>query len=215
MISKKELLKSWKIYPVLVDSLFRDRKELVSRFHALIDSDIDCIQLRFKSIAEREIFELARKMTREARQRGIPVIIDDRPETAVVLGADGVHIGKADVDPRIARKLLGKKAIIGRTTRAGIKELETFDPEYVDYLSVGPLFPTPTKPDLKALPHSRVKRFVREVDMPVVGIGAVGSGNADRVKALGIKTVAFVRYAVTYGNTKTAIKELGRIMEDD
>lgn len=214
MISKKDLLKNWKIYPVLVDSLFRDREELISRFRSLISSDIDCIQLRFKSIAEKKVFELAREMTKEARQRGIPVIIDDRPETAVVLGADGVHIGKADIDPGVARRILGDKAVIGRTTRANIEELETFDPGSVDYLSVGPLYTTPTKPDLRALPHSRVKRFVREVNMPIVGIGAVDSDNARRVRSLGIETVAFVRYGVTCGETKASIQELRKIMED-
>jgi thiamine-phosphate pyrophosphorylase len=214
MISKKDLLRSWKIYPVLVDSLFRDRKKLISRFRSLISSDIDCIQLRFKSIAERKVFDLARTMTKEARQRGIPVIIDDRPESAVVLGADGVHIGKADVDPRTARRILGKKAIIGRTTRADLEELHTFDPGCVDYLSVGPLYGTPTKPGLEALPHSRVKRFVREVNMPVVGIGGIDSGNVERVRSLGIGTVAFVRYAVTSGKTKASIRQLRRMMEE-
>jgi len=212
MISKRELLRNWKLYPVLVDSLFPDGKSLLAKFRELLDSPIDCIQLRFKDIADSRVFDMAAGMVDRARKVGLPVLIDDRPEAALALGADGVHLGKADIPPRIARELLGRDAIIGRTTRARLPELELFDGKDVDYVSAGPLYVTPTKPGLRALPHARVKKFIEVSPYPVVGIGAIDGSNIEHVKGLGVRTVAFVRYGITARDTRKKIEELRRFL---
>ena len=113
MKSKKQLLKSWKIYAILDESFFSDNRRLLKKFHDLIESPIDVIQLRFKKLVDESFLRAAKKMTHRAKEKGIPLVINDRPDIALILGAEGVHLGKGDISVRSARSLLGRRAIIG------------------------------------------------------------------------------------------------------
>ena len=146
-------------------------------------------------------------MVIEAKRKGIPLIINDRPEVALSLGASGVHLGKSDIAVGIARKMLGPGAIIGRTVR-NVRELKQLDKKCVDYASIGPLFNTPLKPGLKTVPILKLRQLCKKTDMPLVGIGGINSSNVEKIVACGINTVAFVRYALKGKDTTAKIKKL-------
>jgi len=211
MISKKQLLKNWKVYAVLDDGLFPDMRELLKKYDDLLESPIDVLQLRFRALARHCVFRMAGKMVRRAQKRNISVVINDRPEAALALGANGVHLGKGDIPAPVARKLLGTCAIIGRTIR-GAWDLADIDRKDVDYAAIGPVFRTPLKPGLKAVPRREVRKVVKKAEVPLVAIGGINSSNVREIIGCGIKTVAFVRYGITEKDTRMKIDELRKIV---
>ena len=103
------------------------------------------MQLREKHLDARPLLEAARRACRVCHDHGVPFILNDRPDLAVEAEADGVHVGQDDAPPALARRLLGPDAIVGLSTHAPV-ELEAAATEPVDYVSAGPVSPTPTKP---------------------------------------------------------------------
>jgi len=207
MTSKKRLLKNWRIYPVLYDGLFPGADELLRKFRQLLKSPVDAIQLRLDDIHDPAIFKAAKRMVSEARKKRIPIIINDRPETALSLGVSGVHLGKGDIPERVARKMLGPAAIIGRTVR-GPGELKQLDARHVDYASIGPVHATPLKPGIRSVTGSKLRRARGAARMPLVAIGGINADNAGKVVREGIRAVAFARYALRDKDTPGKIKLL-------
>jgi len=212
MKSKKRLLKSWKIYAILDESFFSDERWLLKKFRDLIESPIDVIQLRFKKLVNESFLRAAKKMTRSAKEKGIPLIINDRPDIALILGASGVHLGKGDISVRSARSLLGRRAIIGRTIRA-VADLEKEQSvNDIDYVAIGPVFDTPLKPSLKRVSPERLRELSEKIKIPVIAIGGINDTNVREVLRYGISAVAFVRYAAAQKNTKDKIIKLRKIV---
>ena len=211
MKSKKQLLKSWKIYAVLDGSLFPGRRELLRKFRDLLESPVDAVQLRIKGFADLSLYRAAKEMTVRAGRQNIPLIINDRPDIALSAGAAGVHLGKSDIPVPIARKILGAGAIIGRTIRSQ-EDLKSADIKDADYVAIGPIFHTPFKPELKTIPRSRLRELSGIVRMPLVAIGGINKDNVGEVVAEGIRTVAFARYGITEKNTRKRIEELRKKM---
>lgn len=103
------------------------------------------MQLRDKVLDARPLLERGRVVQRVCADHGVPFVLNDRPDLALELGADGVHVGQDDAPPTLARRLLGPDAIVGLSTHAPA-ELDASAAEEVDYVSTGPVAPTPTKP---------------------------------------------------------------------
>jgi len=153
-------------------------------------------------------------MTLLAKTKGISLIINDRPEIALMIGASGVHLGKGDVSVRTARKLLGRDAIIGQTIRKFTDFSEARDIKEIDYAAIGPVFDTPLKPALRRITSRRLREAVEKIKIPLVAIGGISDTNVEEVLQKGIKTVAFVRYALTQKNTKEKIEKLRKIINN-
>src|SRR6266480_6947320 len=122
-----------------------DRPDLAPFLEACIHGGVDLVQLRDKQLEARPLLERARLARRVCRDHGVPFILNDRPDLALEVEADGVHVGQHDVSPTLARRLLGPDAIVGLSTHAP-SELDAALEEPVDYYSAGPVTATPTKP---------------------------------------------------------------------
>jgi thiamine-phosphate pyrophosphorylase len=122
-----------------------DRPDLSQFLTACIRGGVDLVQLRDKSLDARPLLARAVVAARVCRELGVPFLVNDRPDLALAAGADGVHVGQDDVPAAVARRILGPDAIIGLSTH-GPPELDASGPEPVDYISTGPVAPTPTKP---------------------------------------------------------------------
>ncbi|MFH1798884.1 MAG: thiamine phosphate synthase [Candidatus Omnitrophota bacterium] len=207
MKSKKQLLKNWKIYVILDNSLVADKQELLKIFFNLLESPVDAIQLRFENITDFSVYRVAEKMVAKAKRKNLALIINDRPEIALSLHADGVHLGKADVSAALARKILGSGAIIGKTIR-NERDFKAINKRDVDYAAIGPVFATPLKPGLKSVSSSVLQDLCRKNILPLVAIGGINDRNIDQITSRGIRTVAFARYAFARGNTKQRIEKL-------
>ncbi len=122
-----------------------DRPDLAQFIEACIGGGVDMVQLRDKLLEARALIRRASLAALVCRDLGVPFILNDRPDLALEVGADGVHVGQDDAPPSLARRILGPDAIIGCSTHAP-DELDAALQEPADYLSAGPVEPTPTKP---------------------------------------------------------------------
>jgi thiamine-phosphate pyrophosphorylase len=122
-----------------------DRPDLAEFLEACIAGGVDLVQLRDKHLEARPLLARARLARSVCAPRGIPFVLNDRPDLALACEADGVHVGQDDSPPEVARAILGPEAIIGLSTHAPA-EWDAAAGEPVDYLSAGPVQATPTKP---------------------------------------------------------------------
>ena len=211
MRSKNRLLKNWEIYAILDDGIFPDERTLGRKFRALMRGGADVIQLRFKCISRVSRQRFAAGLVRAGSKRGIPVIINDRPEMALFLGAQGVHLGKGDVSCGSARALLGTRAVIGRSGRC-LRDVRSAERSGADYAAIGPVFATPLKPGISPPARSEVRKALNSARIPVVAIGGINKGNVGALVKEGVKTVAFIRYGITDRATDEKIRDLRRAM---
>jgi thiamine-phosphate pyrophosphorylase len=157
------------------------------------------IQLREKRLSPREFYREAEAALRVAREHGARLIINDRADIALALGADGLHVGQDDLPPEAARRLLGDGAVVGFSTH-NVEQAIAAAQMPLDYIAVGPIFATQTKenPDpvvgLEGL--RRVRRAVGK-GVALVAIGGVTAENAAEVIEAGADTVAVISALLT------------------
>lgn len=169
----------------------------------------DVIQLRDKKASDEELLRVAEKILSVTRPRGIPLIINDRLEVARLAAADGVHLGQEDASWSEARSLLGESALIGRSTHNQEQALAA-QAQGFDYIGVGPVYGTPTKPGAKAVGLDLVRFAAQNLDVPFVAIGGIDESNVRDVLAAGAKTVAVVRAVAGNPDPKKASESLLR-----
>lgn len=158
------------------------------------------VQLREKHLAPREFCREAEAALRVAHEWGARLIINDRADIALAVGADGVHLGQDDLPPLAARRLLGDEALIGFSTH-NLEQAVTASRLPLDYLAIGPIFQTSSKekPDPTVGPEGLAR--VREATgaVPLVAIGGITPENAVEVLAAGADSVAAIGALVSDG----------------
>lgn len=165
---------------------------------AFADGGATVVQLRDKHSSALEFYEQAKAASATARERGVQVIINDRVDIALALGADGVHLGQDDLPPEAARRLLGADFVIGFSTH-NVKQAIEAATWPIDYLALGPIFQTSTKENPDPVVGLDGLRAVREAigERPLVGIGGVTLANARQVIDAGADSVAIIRGLLT------------------
>ena len=162
------------------------RPDLEEFLDAAIRGGVDIVQIRDRQLLDRELMDalaVARDVT--ARYR-IPLVVNDRPDLALLAGADYVHLGQNDLPVAAARRL-GMKAGLSTHTRAEI------DGADADYIGVGPVFATPTKPGRQAVGLELLRYAAAHAHRPWYAIGGINAENAARVIAAGAERLAIVR----------------------
>lgn len=149
------------------------------------------VQLRDKSGNASLILAKAREMVEFRRARSFVFVLNDDPALAVEAGADGVHIGQ-DMDTPHARSIVGSGMILGKTTH-NVEQARQAMKDGADYISVGPVYATPTKPGRPAVGLEYVREAAAGLDIPFVAIGGIDLSNIDDVLACGAKTIGVVR----------------------
>ncbi|MDQ1522627.1 MAG: thiamine-phosphate pyrophosphorylase [Pyrinomonadaceae bacterium] len=181
-----------KFYPITDTHLSRlSHAEQVSR---LRDGGARFIQLRDKHLAPREFYEATEAALDVARERGVRLIVNDRADIALALGADGVHLGQDDLDPAAARRLLGERFIIGYSTHTVAQAIEAARLP-VDYIALGPIYPTRTKENPAPTVGLEALRRVRDAIDPtvtLVAIGGITRANARATLDAGADSLALI-----------------------
>ena len=151
------------------------------------------IQLREKRMPPREFYEQAKKAVAVALSCGVQLLINDRIDVALAVGAHGVHLGQDDMPPEAARKLLGPNAVIGYSTH-NIQQAIAATKLPIDYVAIGPIFATTTKSDTAPVLGLDGLRTVRQAigTFPLVAIGGITHGNASKVIEAGADSVAVI-----------------------
>ena len=171
----------------------------------LIAGGATLVQLREKHSSPREFCEQARAALQVARECGVPLLINDRVDIALAIGADGVHLGQDDLPPAAARQLLGPNAIIGYSTH-NLEQAQLAANLPVDYIAIGPIFQTRSKEKPDPVVGLDGLRKVREVitKLPLVAIGGIDHTNAQAVINAGADSVAVINSVLVPSNTISA-----------
>ena len=169
---------------------------------------VPAIQLREKSLPDEELMRLAREIADVTKGTDTLFIVNDRPDVAAAAGADGVHLGRADAGIESAREILGRSAVVGLSTRTP-DEARAAEIAGADYIGVGPVFPTHTKPDALAPIGLAGLRAVaaRVPDVSRVAIGGIAVSTAADVLRAGAHYVAVISAVCHADDPLTAIDD--------
>lgn len=190
------------------DTLGRPLREVVL---AAVEGGVTAVQLRCKDHPARAFVEEARALVAELRPRGIPLIVNDRVDIALAVGADGVHVGQDDLAPADVRRMVGEHLLVGLSVTS-VAEACALDPAIVDYAGVGPVFASPTKPDAAPPVGIAGTRAVCDVlTVPAVAIGGIGPTNIAEVLTAGVAGVAVISAICSAADPRTSAEQLAAL----
>ncbi len=204
---RRERLARSRLY-VVTDA--RERQGDLAEFLAeILDAGVDIIQLREKDAEVADLLRWGEIFREAAARNGALFILNDRPDVALALDADGVHLGQEDMPLDEARAFLGADAILGLSTHAPPQWAAA--PPEADYLCAGPVWETPTKPGRPAagLEHVRYAAASGET-RPWFAIGGIDIGNLPEVLAAGASRVVVVRAVTESPEPRSAVARLTR-----
>ena len=175
---------------------------------------VTCVQLREKACGTREFLEEARQVRTVLRGSGVPLIINDRVDIALAVGADGVHLGQQDMPIADARRLGPASWIIGVSAES-VADAVRAEREGADYIGVSPVFATPTKTDTATpLGLEGLRKIRAAVRTPLVAIGGINLSNAQAVRQAGADGLAVVSAIVAADSPREAAAGLRRKTEE-
>ena len=180
---------------LVADSGLCGARGLVDTVTAAVAGGVTAVQLREPGATTRELCRLGEALQQVLTGTGVPLIVNDRVDVALVIGAAGVHLGQSDLDVRAARRLLGEDLLIGLSvsTLEQVAEADRIPAGTVDHLGVGPVHATATKPEAAApLGLERTAALAAATTLPCVAIGGIGPANVEQVRATGVDGVAVV-----------------------
>lgn len=171
------------------------------------------IQLREKDKSTREYMLLAEATHEITARYGIPLIIDDRVDVALAIGAEGVHVGQSDMPVRDARRLMGADKIVGATAKTVPQALEAYE-QGADYLGCGAIYPTTTHVKTVITPVETLKDVVKAVPIPVNAIGGLNKDNIYVLKESGIAGICAVSAIMKSADPESATRDLKKAFLD-
>ena len=180
---------------------------------AALRGGVDVIQLRDKTLGDADLIAAAAEFRAAAEEHGALFVLNDRPDLVAACDADGVHVGQHDVPPAAARAAVGPGRIVGRSTHAPAQaDAADADPD-VDYLAVGPVHPTPTKPGRPAAGLEYVAYAAARLKRPWFAIGGLDASNVHEVAALGAQRIVVVRALTEAADPEASARALRAALE--
>ncbi len=194
-----------RLYVLITESLchgnwFETAKEAIA-------GGAGCLQLREKSLDDGELLERARRLADLCRRHDVLFIVNDRPDIAVLSDADGVHLGQTDLPVAEARRIAGPNRLIGVSTHTP-EQLQAAIEQQPDYIAVGPMFPSPTKPQEHIPGPELLKLAISRTEIPVVCIGGIEPGNTGILIEAGARCAAVCSSVIGCADVRAAAKRL-------
>lgn len=186
-ISKNDMT----LYLVTDRQWLKKGEKLADAVETAVKNGVTCVQLREKSATYAEFLSLAEELKPVCKKYGVPFIINDNVEIAMKCGADGVHVGQKDMEAGNVRALVGDAMLIGVSAKT-VEQALAAEKAGADYLGVGAVFATSTKPDASEVSHQVLREICETVSIPVVAIGGINKSNMMQLKGSGVDGVALV-----------------------
>jgi thiamine-phosphate pyrophosphorylase len=177
------------------------RPDLAAFLEAAVRGGVDIVQLREKELPDGELVRVLEEARAVTRRLAVPLVVNDRPDLAVLVGADYVHVGQDDL-PLHAVRRFGIPAGLSTHSRAELEAAEA------DYVAVGPVFATPTKPGRPAVGLELVRHAAERAPAPWFAIGGIDRTNVAEVVAAGARRIAVVRAIGDADDPEAAAREL-------
>ncbi|MBN2332685.1 MAG: thiamine phosphate synthase [Deltaproteobacteria bacterium] len=193
---------------LVADEQFYAGDDFLADLKLAAAAGLHMLQLRQKRGDDHLFLQRARQLRGVCASAGIPFIVNDRPDIAVLAGADGLHLGQHDLPIAEARKIVGNHLPIGRSTHS-LAQARAAVAEGADYIGFGPIFPTPSKenPD-PVVGVDGLREVLAAVDLPVVAIGGIDTRTIGMVRKTGVSSIAVIRAVLASGDPEQAVKNL-------
>ncbi len=172
----------------------------------VLSAGADVVQLREKDAEAGDLLRWGKSFKAAAERHGALFIVNDRPDVALAVGADGVHVGRGDLPPGWARTVLGADPFIGLSCHSA--EDHAAAPAEADYLTAGPVWATPTKPGRPGTGLGLVRSAATNVAKPWFAIGGIGPSNVRKIVDAGAKRIVVVRSVTQADDPAAAVKAL-------
>lgn len=202
----------YSIYLVTDDGCLQGRA-LIDCVREALEGGVTLVQYRAKTASSAEMYTEALQLKALCDNFKVPLIINDRLDIAMAVGAAGVHLGQDDLPCSAARKLLGEDYIIGVSAH-NPAEAKAALQSGADYLGCGAVFGTATKADVKKLGTEGLTTICREKGLPVVGIGGVTADNYREVRAAGADGAAIVSGILAQPDIRTTVRAIAKVSEE-
>ncbi len=194
------------IYGITGDN-FSHGKSNLECVKEMIEGSIRIIQYRDKIKSMREKYQEAKEIAKLCKENKVPFLINDHVDLALLVDADGVHIGQDDYPVEEVRSLLGPDKIIGLSTHSPKQGLEALRNENVDYIGVGPIFPTTTK-NTKPVGLEYLDFAIKNLSLPFVAIGGIHEHNLQEILTRNVSRFCMVSGIVGAENITKTVKKL-------
>lgn len=191
----------------ITDSTGFTEEEFLRRTEAALQGGVTFLQIREKDRSTREYIALAEKIHALTRKYNVPLIIDDRVDVALAMGAEGVHVGQSDMPVATARRLLGEGKIIGATAKTVPQAMEAYE-QGADYLGVGAIYPTTTKVKTVLTSTDTLRDICNAVPIPANAIGGLNKDNIDVLAGIPIAGICVVSAIMKADDPKVATEDL-------
>lgn len=198
----------WGLYPILDSLLFGDN--LIKVAKELVELEVPLLQLRIKDREDREFARLALEIREITKGTRTLFMVNDRLDIALVSGADGLHLGQDDLPLSLARGILGPEKLIGLSTHS-VQEAIEAEALGADYIGLGPIFKTSTKPHLVPKGIALIKEVRKRVNIPIVAIGGINKENVAEVLSSGADGVAVASCLAKTKDLPKAVREINRL----
>lgn len=167
-------------------------KPLPDAVRLALEGGVKAVQLREKDLPVRELLALARELRTITREFGAKLFINDRVDVAMIVGADGVHLGGASMPVDAARKIVGKDMLIGASTH-NMEEALAAQKGGADLITFGPIFDTPSKAKYGSpVGAAAIRKLKNEINIPIFALGGINSGNVLQVMSAGADGIAMI-----------------------
>ncbi|PHD77744.1 thiamine phosphate synthase [Bacillus sp. AFS043905] len=188
-------------------------EELTKIIAQSVSGGVSIVQLREKNNSSLSFYEKASALKQLLNELSIPLIINDRVDIALAVGADGIHIGQDDLPLPVVKKMVPEDMIVGVSVSTLEEALEA-ERNGADYIGVGSVFPTKTKQDATLMALEDLEEICRGVSIPAVAIGGITADNISALSDSGLSGTAVVSAIMNADNPKTASESLLKIIKD-
>jgi thiamine-phosphate pyrophosphorylase len=188
-------------------------RPITQAVEAAIAGGVTMVQLREKTASTREFYRIALEVYALTRRHHIPLVINDRLDIALAIGAEGLHLGRSDLPLSVARRLAGNRMFIGLSAST-VEEALRAQAEGADYLGVGAVYPTGSKADAgEAIGLEGLAAIRAAVPIPVAAIGGVNEANAAKVMEAGVAGIAVISGILSQPDIEAAARNLRCIVD--
>ncbi|MDD5070006.1 MAG: thiamine phosphate synthase [Candidatus Omnitrophica bacterium] len=205
-------LKSTNLYLVASQQYCRN-KNILEIAKEAVSAKIDILQMREKNLSQKELLDLGRALAELCKRNKVKFIVNDDPDLAKTLNADGVHLGQEDIltfPIKDVRTILGQEKIIGLSTHS-IEQVKTANSLDLDYIGFGPIFSTKAKS--YTIGTDEIEQALKISKVPVIIIGGITTANIRQVLDKGATNIAVIREIVQANNVKEKVVQLKKIIK--
>jgi len=207
---------TWQLYAITSQVEGLSYEKMVEE---VILGGADMIQFRAPDLTDQEYYRIGKNLRSLTKRQNIPLIVNNRLDLALAIGADGVHLGQDDLPVKVVKKflstlrslLIAPRFIVGVSTH-NLEQAIQVEKEGADYISIGPIFSTPLKPKYKPLGLEIIPEVKKKVKIPFFAIGGINQDNLQEVISAGAERIAVVRAVFAQGNIRQKTKELKNLL---